>query len=151
MARNGCTERKINRRKVIPIVIIVLAVSGTVAAAYALHLFGTNTVPGNVQFTVVMTQQGFNGSRNHVTDPWPVMNVAKGQRITIHLWNNDTTVQETHGFAITHYFDGGVALRPGETYDLTFTANQSGSFLVYCNILCVGVHAYMQNGRLNVA
>ena len=61
---------------------------------------------------------------------------------------NDDPV-EPHGFTVTHYFDSGVTLRPGETYTLTFLADQKGTFRVYCNIFCT-VHVYMQNGRLTV-
>src|SRR5207249_4116009 len=43
----------------------------------------------------------------------------------------------------------GFALGPGTCGDVTFTADQTGSFLVYCNISCT-IHLFMQNGRLNV-
>jgi heme/copper-type cytochrome/quinol oxidase subunit 2 len=71
----------------------------------------------------------------------------KGQSVTIRVENNDTV--EPHGFVITHYFDAGVKLGPGEFHDVIFVASQTGSFLVYCNILC-SVHQSMLNGQLNV-
>jgi heme/copper-type cytochrome/quinol oxidase subunit 2 len=93
----------------------------------------------------MLTNEGFNGSKSH-TDPWPVLNVGRCDRVTVHLENQDN---QAHGFAITHYLDSGVKIQPGQTYDYSFNANRSGSFVVYCNILC-SIHLYMQNGRLNV-
>ena len=137
---------KVSRKMIIATGLVIVAAGGTIAAAYALHLFNLGIPTPN--FTIIMTNQGFNGSRAHTSDPWPVMNVLRGQVATIHLENMDTT--ESHGFAITHYLDSGVQLRPGQSFDVVFTASQSGTFLVYCNIICT-IHTYMQNGRLNVA
>jgi heme/copper-type cytochrome/quinol oxidase subunit 2 len=91
---------------------------------------------------------GFNGSKHHPA-PWPVMNVTLGQNVIIHVVNNDTV--EAHGFQVIHYFDTGIlgGLAPGKCYDVKFTANQEGSFLVQCNIGC-SIHNFMQNGKLNV-
>jgi FtsP/CotA-like multicopper oxidase with cupredoxin domain len=98
----------------------------------------------NTHFTIVMSNQGFNSSRNSA--PCPTVSVMKGQTITIHVVNNDG---EKHGFAITHYLDAGIALNPGESRDVTFTVDQTGSFLIYCNVGCF-VHNWQQNGRLTV-
>lgn len=92
-----------------------------------------------------MTNQGFNESKSH-TDAWPVLNIRRCDKVTVHLENQDT---ETHGFAITHYLDSGVKVGPGDADDVSFSANRAGSFVVYCNILC-SIHLFMQNGRLNV-
>ncbi len=56
------------------------------------------------------------------------MNITRGQTITIHPWNNGSVA---HGFAITHNFDQGVVLLPGQSCDLTFSASQAGTFSVY--------------------
>ncbi len=146
-------------RLILATVAITIVLSSFLAAAYTFHFFGlglTNcstrpvSQPNMAIFTVVMANEGlnvgFNGSRYNGT-PWPVVNVTLGQSVIIHVVNNDTT--QSHGFAITHYFDSGVTLRPGECYDVKFTANQAGSFNVFCNIFCT-IHVYMQNGRLNV-
>jgi len=97
-------------------------------------------------FTIVISRQGFNGSVSY-SGAWPIMKVHKGQTVMIHLENTDPL--EPHGFAIDHYFDSGIALRPGKTYDLTIVADQSGTFRVFCNIFCT-IHVYMQNGELIV-
>ncbi len=145
--------------RVLVIVLMVVAVTGVFVAAYTFHFFGLRTTncwvrPANIPasstyFVVVMANEGmnvgFNGSKFQ-SGSWPIMNVTMGRTVTIHVINNDTV--QSHGFAIQHYFTG-FSLGPGTCSDVTFTANQSGSFLVYCNISCT-IHLFMQNGRLNV-
>ncbi len=133
-------------RIAVAITIIIVLALGTTYAVFALHLIDIGSTPSQQHFTIIITNQGFNGSRTH-SDPWPVMNIKKGDTVTFHVQNADTT--EPHGFAITHYLDSGVKLSPGQSDDVTFTANQAGTFLVYCNIFCT-IHVYMQNGQLNV-
>lgn len=126
--------------------VIVAGAASALFGAYYFGLFNTNHNSTSVQFTITMTNQGFNGSRIQPT-PWPIMNVLQGQSVTIRVENNDTV--ESHGFVISHYFDAGVKLRPGEFHDIVFVANQTGSFVIYCNIVC-SIHQYMLNGQLNV-
>ncbi len=57
------------------------------------------------------------------------MNVTLKQDVTIHVRNDDTI--QPHGFAITHYFEQSVYLRPGESSDVIFQSCQTGSFSVY--------------------
>jgi FtsP/CotA-like multicopper oxidase with cupredoxin domain len=146
-------------RRVLVIVLIVVALTGFFSAAYTFHFFGLGTTncwarPANLPasstyFVVVMANKGmnvgFNGSKFQ-SGPWPIMNVTLGRNVTIHVINNDTV--QSHGFAIQSYFTG-FALGPGTCRDVTFTANQLGSFTVYCNISCT-IHIFMQNARLNV-
>ncbi len=146
-------------RRVLVIVLMVVAVTGVFAAAYTFHFFGLGTTncwvrPANIPasstyFVVVMANEGmnvgFNGSKFQ-SGSWPIMNVTMGRTVTIHVINNDTV--QSHGFAIQHYLTG-FSLGPGTCSDVTFTANQLGSFTVYCNISC-SIHIFMQNGRLNV-
>ncbi len=157
-SREGSPRTKLLHR-VLAIVVIVVAITGFFAAAYTFHLFGLGTTncwarPSSVlanssYLVIVMANEGmnvgFNGSKFQ-SGAWPIMNVTLGRNITIHVINNDTV--QSHGFAIQHYFSG-FSLGPGTCSDVTFTANQSGSFLVYCNISCT-IHVFMQNGRLNV-
>ena len=147
-------------RRILAVAAIVVVVTGFVAAAYAFHILGlglTNcwarpaSEPNTAIFTVVMANEGlnvgYNGSRYHAF-PWPVMNVSLGQNVIIHVMNNDTT--QPHGFAITHFLDSGITVRPGECYDVRFSANTLGPFTVFCNIFCTIHSPWMQNGRLNV-
>ena len=94
--------------------------------------------------------EGFNGSALHsISTPWPVMHVNKGQIVSIHVINCATS--ESHGFQIQTYDDNAIiTIRPGQSYDVTFTADQTGTFKVYCDIFCV-IHPYMQNGELIVS
>ena len=138
---------------------VAIVAVGFVSTAYAFHLLGPGPPSCSVRptsqakaaiFTVVMVNQGinvgFNGSKNHPS-PWPVMNVSFGQNVVIHVWNNDTS--QAHGFTISHYFDSGLTLAPGNCFDVRFAANQRGSFNMFCQIFCT-IHLSMQNGRLNV-
>jgi len=139
-------------RRVLVIVLIVVAVTGFFAAAYTFHFFGLGTTncwarPASVPasstyFVVVMANEGmnvgFNGSKFQ-SGSWPIMNVTMGRTVTIHVINNDTI--QSHGFAIQRYFS--------KCSDVTFTANQLGSFTVYCYISCP-IHVFMQNGKINV-
>jgi hypothetical protein len=137
-----------SRLVVLVVVLVGGSASGVVAASYVLPSLelcvGTF---GTVHFTIVMSSDGFNGSKNVYPNVAPVLNVGRCQTVVVHLVNQDTV--DTHGFAIAHYFDSGTRLSPGTSQDVTFTANRAGRFTVYCNVLCP-IHLYMQNGRLNV-
>jgi hypothetical protein len=134
-------------RPAITVLIIIVLVSGTTFAVFALHLYDLGNPSCQARFCIIITNQGFNGSKSH-SNPWPVMNVRKGDFVTIHIENDDST-GEPHAFAITHYLDSGIKLPAGQSHDFNFTADQAGTFLVYCNIFCT-IHVYMQNGQLNV-
>lgn len=95
---------------------------------------------------------GINGSYYvSPTTQWPTMNVKLGQVVSIHVINCASS--ESHGFQINHYDDIGknlISIRPGQSYDVTFTADQAGKFRVYCGIFC-SIHPLMQNGALVVS
>jgi hypothetical protein len=92
--------------------------------------------------------EGINGSAYHIGVPWPIINVYQNQTVVIRVFNCASS--EPHGFAITHYFDAGVTLPTGDSYTLTFFANQKGTFTMYCNTFCA-IHPYMQDGQLIVS
>ena len=138
--------------------ILVLAVVGVGVAsfAFALHPFGLSTTscsgnssqgPNVQHFTVTMSTNGYNNSKI-LGLPRPVMNVSLGRIVSIHIQNDDPN--EAHGFTIIHYFEHGIALKPGGCYDLTFLANQAGNFTVFCQIFCTVHFPWMQEGELNV-
>jgi hypothetical protein len=93
-------------------------------------------------FTIVASDQGYNQSILHgaPSNPWPVIKVKLGTSVSIRVINNDTI--EPHGFAINHYFDRGVAIQPGQSYTVSFVADEAGNFIIYCNIPC-SIHVYM--------
>ena len=133
------------------LVLSVVAIGALIAAAVFLALNPSangagSTAKSQVTFTLVASRTGYNGSVN-MGSPWPLMTVRQGQTVTIQVKNDDPV--EPHGFTVTHYLDSGVTLRPGETYTLTFLADQKGTFRANCNIFCT-IHVYMQNGQLAV-
>jgi nitrous oxide reductase len=97
---------------------------------------------------VIADGRGFNGSASHGAPetPWPVIQVPKGETVNLLLCNLDPV--QAHGFAIDHYFDGGVVLKPGDAYKVSFAASATGLFRIYCNIFCT-VHRIM-SGRLMI-
>ncbi len=92
--------------------------------------------------TIIADSNGYNDSISHgsPSTPWPVVRVHVGDTVRLLLCNLDGV--ETHGFAIDHYFDGGIILRPGQAYQLTLTVMQTGSFRIFCDVFCT-VHRYM--------
>lgn len=95
---------------------------------------------------------GINGSYYVTpTTQWPTMNVKVGQVVSIHVINCASS--ESHGFQISHYDDINknlISVGPGQSYDVTFTADKAGTFRVYCGIFC-SIHPLMQNGALVVS
>lgn len=117
------------------------------------HENATAPSTGTVTFLIVEADigspmEGINGSAYHLTEAWPVMIVHQGQKVVINVINCASS--EPHGFAISNYFDAGIGLQAGQSHTLTFTANQKGSFRVFCNIFC-SIHPLMQNGLLIVS
>jgi len=98
---------------------------------------------------IIADLSGFNNSIGHgaPTHPWPVVHVEKGQVVRFLVCNFDQT--QAHGFAITHYFEAGVPILPGEAYRIVFTATEAGTFEIFCNIFCT-IHIYMR-GQLIVS
>ncbi len=141
-----------HKRLLLTIATVVIAVTALLASAFALHIFGLGTcgtppanLPSQVRFTVVITFNGYNGSKYHGT-PWPKMNVTLRQNVAIHVWNNDT---QAHGFAITHYSDQGVPLQPSDSSDLSFQACQTGAFPIYETLFTTN-YVYLK-AELNVS
>jgi heme/copper-type cytochrome/quinol oxidase subunit 2 len=137
--------------KIASVIVAVLLTTGIVIALYYGHFLdggNTQTNTNSIHFTIVISENGFNGSVSHGSAQWPIMNVHKGQSVIVHVEETSDSVQP-HGFAIDHYLVSGIILRPGESHDVAFTADQTGTFRVFCNIFCT-IHPYMQNGLLNV-
>ena len=128
--------------------IVVMAVLGLATLYFFRGSLGNTTPSTNpIHFTIYISERGFNGSADR-TGSWPVMRVTQGQTVTIRI--NSSESVEAHGFAVEHYSTRGISLSPNQSYDLTFAAQQTGTFRVYCNIFC-GVHSLMQNGQLVVS
>ena len=137
--------------------VMIVAAVAAVAVLLALYapLPGQNTRSSQISYvgsgchaskgyiTIIQDSSGFNGSIGHGApkNPWPVMTVHKGETVKVLVCNLDRV--EAHGFAIDHYFDGGVTLRPGDAFQFTFVADRAGSFTIFCNVFCT-VHIFMR-------
>lgn len=99
-------------------------------------------------FVVIANERGYNDSIDHGVPQsyWPVLCVHEGDAVTIRVLN---TGSEPHGFAIDHYYPVGASLAEGKNITVTFIADKTGSFLMYCTILCA-VHPWMLSGLVVV-
>ena len=97
---------------------------------------------------IIADLSGFNDSISHgaPANPWPVMQVHRGDTVRLLVCNKDAT--QPHGFAIGSYLEPGVVMAPGDAYSIVFTASLAGSFRIYCDVFCT-VHVFMV-GRLIV-
>lgn len=108
------------------------------------------TKPAN-GFLIVANLQGFNDSVDHGVpqNPWPVMNVHRGQNVTVVVCNADPT--QPHGFQISGYYDARlISIPPGKVLTVSLLADKVGTFRVYCSIPC-SVHWAMLSGELVVS
>jgi nitrous-oxide reductase len=69
--------------------------------------------------------------------------VNKGDTVSIHVTNIETTTDELHGLGIIEY-NVNVVIDPGETKTVTFVADKSGVFPYYCTNFCSALHQEMQ-------
>ena len=72
-----------------------------------------------------------------------VWRLKKGEEVTLHLTNIETTPDATHGFAIPRY-NINVSLDPGEYVSVKFTADAPGAYAFYCTEFCSALHLEMQ-------
>lgn len=151
------SNRRTNRRIVVVISVVLLLGAGATIALYLVSREGGGPGPGHLPpgcarpsggFLVVASNTGYNDSIGHgaPTKSWPIITVHKGQNVTIVVCNTDV---QAHGFQITHYVNNQETLVPGQVLRVSFIADQTGSFIIYCDIFC-SIHIYMQNGLLNV-
>ncbi len=74
--------------------------------------------------------------------------VHPNDQVTIHLTNVETVRDMTHGFALTDH-GINVAVDPGQTQVVTFTAGSQGTYWYYCTWFCSALHLEMR-GRMLV-
>jgi nitrous-oxide reductase len=78
--------------------------------------------------------------RSHFTPD--ILRVKEGDVVHIHLTNVEQAYDATHGLGIEAY-NINVSIEPGEHSDVTFTANRSGVFPLYCTEFCSALHLEM--------
>ncbi|MCL6517039.1 MAG: Sec-dependent nitrous-oxide reductase [Alicyclobacillus sp.] len=84
--------------------------------------------------------------RSHFTPDQ--LTVKQGDKVTIYLTNLEQQPNITHGFAVSDY-NINVAVDPGQTKVVQFTADKPGVFPFYCTDFCSALHEEMM-GYLTV-
>ena len=74
--------------------------------------------------------------------------VKEGDLVTVIYSNNDTVENLSHGFNMTLH-GKNMNIDPGETKEITFTADRAGVHWYYCTIFCHALHLEMR-GRMIV-
>jgi hypothetical protein len=101
-------------------------------------------------FLIVGSSFGYNDSIAHgaPVKPWPILDVSNGSDVAITVCN---MYAQPLGFQVVHYLDDRVeAIRPGQAVTVSFVADETGTFLIYCSVLSP-IHVYLQGGEVNVA
>jgi hypothetical protein len=128
-----------------------LRVSEAAAAALPTSGLPQGCVKPPGGYLVIQSEYGYNDSILEgagPTKPWPVITVTQGQTVEITICNVD--LGESHGFQINHYYDKSiVTVFPDHMLTITFVANETGVFDIYCAIFCA-IHPFMQYGELRV-
>jgi nitrous-oxide reductase len=73
--------------------------------------------------------------------------LRKGDHVTIHITNTETTPDATHGFSIPRY-NINLSLDAGEVTGVEFVADVEGAFAFYCTEFCSPLHLEMQGWML---
>lgn len=109
---------------------------------------GINCSSYHADFLIIANGQGYNDSIHHDVPQnyWPILCVHKGDTVTITVEN---TGNEPHGFAVGHYYEGGISLAEGRNTTISFVVDRTGAFSIFCTILCA-VHPWMLSGILVV-
>jgi nitrous-oxide reductase len=74
--------------------------------------------------------------------------VKRGDEVTVRITNIETIRDMSHGWALEDY-GINVALDPGQTREVSFTADKPGTFWYYCTWFCSALHLEMR-GRMLV-
>ena len=83
--------------------------------------------------------------RSHFTPD--VIRVKKGDDVSLHITNIESTKDATHGFAIPGH-NVQASIDPGEVVNIDFAANRSGDYAYYCTEFCSALHMEMQGWLL---
>jgi len=100
-------------------------------------------------FLIVGSAMGYNDSIEHgaPVKPWPILDVANGTDVAITVCN---AYADALGFQVAHYLADKVeAIGPGQSMTVSFVADETGTFLIYCSVLSP-IHVYLQGGEVNV-
>jgi nitrous-oxide reductase len=79
-------------------------------------------------------------TRSHFTPER--IHLKKGDQVTWHITNVETSKDATHGFALPGY-NVNLSLEPGESETFTFVAQRGGTYTYYCTEFCSALHLEM--------
>jgi nitrous-oxide reductase len=79
--------------------------------------------------------------RSHITPE--IIEVEKGDEVTITLTNLERAEDETHGFTVSA-MNVHASVEPGKTVSVKFKADREGVFPYYCTEFCSALHLEMQ-------
>ncbi|MBI5496694.1 MAG: Sec-dependent nitrous-oxide reductase [Deltaproteobacteria bacterium] len=79
--------------------------------------------------------------RSHITPE--IIEVEKGDEVTINLTNLERAEDETHGFTISG-MNVHASVEPGKTVSVKLKADREGVFPYYCTEFCSALHLEMQ-------
>ncbi len=146
-----------NRRTLLILILAAVAVSAVVSVTYVVDLGrnkGLALPQGCTQppdgFLIIASVQGYNDSIGHgaPTKAWPIIAVKQGTTVKITVCN---TAPYAHGFQIAHYYNSSiVTIAPGQVINISFVADEEGTFQIYCSIFCP-IHFSMLDGQFKVA
>ncbi len=91
------------------------------------------SVPGKVEVFGTLI-------RSHITPE--IIEVEKGDEVTINLTNLERAEDETHGFTIST-MNVHASVEPGKTISVKFKADKEGVFPYYCTEFCSALHLEM--------
>jgi len=139
------------RSRLILAIAVVIVIAFSVGAVVYLFPRGNSQTGGSHvrNILIIANITGFNDSADHGVpqNSWPVIDVVKGTLVNVTVYNTD---KQAHGFQISHYFDQNIeTVAPGQRLNVSFMADESGTFRIYCSIPCT-VHWAMQSGELVV-
>jgi hypothetical protein len=149
---------RFRRRLKVVFPVVVLALGLVVVAAYASNSAATAGLQSALSagcvkpaggFLIMVSALGYNDSVSHdaPAQSWPILDVSDGSNVTITICNS---YQQTVGFQVFHYLQSKVeAIQPGHALTVSFVADEKGTFVIYCSILC-SIHLYLQSGELKV-
>jgi len=147
---------KLQRRLAAILLAAIVSIGLVASAAYLADSSGSaqSLLPAGCAkqaggFLIIASSLGYNDSIAHgaPAKSWPVLDVTRGTDVNITLCN---TYSQVVGFQVTHYLaDKTVTVLPGRVINLSFSANETGTFLIYCSTFSP-IHVYLQGGELNV-
>jgi hypothetical protein len=147
---------RLQKRFAVVLLVVIVSVGLVASTAYfadssgnAQFILPAGCVKQTSGFLIIASSLGYNDSIAHGSPAksWPIMDVTKGTQVNITLCN---TYSQAVGFQVTHYLvDKVEIILPGQVVNVSFFADQTGTFLIYCSILNP-IHIYLQGGELNV-